>query len=100
MDVTLFNQLNDRTPYDYDWSRNYIHGQSEKLAQLGKTYYGRKNKEILEGTKNMVELYEPIKHNPEKCQGSAQTFLIYHHLYYHYKLKQYHIRNIKTRPPC
>ena len=50
MDVTLFNQLNDRTPHDYDWSRNYIHGQSEKLAQLGKTYYGRKKKEILEGT--------------------------------------------------
>ena len=36
IDVTLFNQLNDRTPHDYDWSRNYVHGQSDKLAQLGK----------------------------------------------------------------
>ena len=48
----------------------------------------------------MVELFDPIQHCSEKCQGSAQKFLIYHHLYYHYRLKLYRMKKIKTHPPC
>ena len=48
----------------------------------------------------MVELCDPIQHCPEKCQGLAQKFLIYHHLYYHYRLQLYRMKEIKTRPPC
>ena len=62
MNESLFNQLKDRTPDDYDWSKNYVLGQAEKLTQLGKLYYERKTKSILENTNGMVELCDPIQH--------------------------------------
>ena len=100
MDETLFNHLQDRIPDNYDWSQNYISGQAEKLTQLGKAYYELKTKTILENNNSMVELCDPIKHCPENCQGSSQKFLIYHHLYYHYRLELYWLKKIKRRPPC
>ena len=46
-----------------------------------------------------LKLFEPNKHCPENCQGDAQTFLIYHHLYHHYLLDQHHKGIVKDRPP-
>ena len=43
MDENLFLRLKDRTPDNYDWSKNYVSGQAEKLTLLGKSYYEKKN---------------------------------------------------------
>ena len=46
MDQTMFNNLEDRAPADYDWSKNYVSGQAEKLTQLAKTFYVKKKSQF------------------------------------------------------
>ena len=87
MGENLFNLLENRAPPSYDWSKNYQQNLTESLPKLAQIFYQQERTSILSGKEGHLKLFNEGILCPENCKGDAQKFLIYHHLYYHYKIE-------------
>ena len=85
-----FNLLPSRIPENFDWSIDFSDTLTNWLTDFSIKYYKEKNEQILntDGNSSQLNLINKDLYKPENCKGNSQTFIIYHHLLYQYRLYQ------------
>jgi hypothetical protein len=99
MDETLFQSIESRIPDGYDWSENHNPLLASKLQEFVKIYYDKQTADTIAGSEQQLILFDNDVHKPENCKGSAQKFLIYEHIYYHYQIELYKTGQLENQPP-
>ena len=91
MDNELFRNIDRRVPEGFNWSASYNESTSTALPCYAKAFYENLvstsiGNEV--GQKHLKPQNEEL-HCPENAKTDAQKFLVYHHLYWQWKLYQY-----------
>ena len=70
----------------------------DERTNFSKQYYESSNQYIIYGSVQELELFDEILRRPENCRSDTHTFLIYHHIFMHYKINLHKIGMINDRP--
>jgi hypothetical protein len=91
IDDQLFRNIDRRVPEGYNWSASYNDSTSTALPHYVKAFYDNLVSTSIgnEVGQQHLKLLNKELHCPEVAKTDAQKFLIYHHLYWQWKLYQY-----------
>ena len=91
IDDELFRNIDRCVPDGYNWSENYNKITSTALPRYVKAFYDNLVSTTIQnevGQQHLKLLNEEL-HCPENATTDAQKFLIYHYLYWQWRLYQY-----------
>ena len=83
----------------HDQSVGYREYYKDERTKFSKQYYESRNQAIIYGSVQELKLFDEILHLPENCWSDTHKFLIYHHIFMHYKIKLHKIGMINDHPP-
>ena len=99
MNEDMFRSISDRIPDGYDWSVKYNGIYVSSLENYKVQFYEQQMVKIIGGQEEALLLFDYEVHRPENCKGTAQNFLIYEHLYYHFLQEQFSNNQTNQQPP-
>ena len=84
---------------DHDQYVGYREYYRDSLTNFSKQYYESSNQDVIYGSVQELKLFDEMLHCPENCRSDTHKFLIYRHIFMHYKINLHKIGMINDRPP-